>query len=135
MGLDCSHGAFHGAYSSFNRLRQEIARECGGSFPPHEDPKLDPNCWYWHASEVPAEHREGMQEFLNHSDCDGEVSPEMCVKVAGALEWVAARLRVSGDGHLKRHGLGEVGGTRSAAEKFAAGCRAAAEKGESLAFG
>lgn len=49
MGLDTSHDAFHGAYSAFNRLRQEVSRARGGSFPPHamtytvppkpEDPK------------------------------------------------------------------------------------------------
>lgn len=35
MGLDVSHGCFHGAYSAFNSLRQTVAMVCGGSHPPH----------------------------------------------------------------------------------------------------
>lgn len=29
MGLDCSHGAWHGSYTAFGRWRREIARLCG----------------------------------------------------------------------------------------------------------
>ena len=35
MGLDTSHDAFHGAYSAFNSLRQEVAHVVGGSYGPH----------------------------------------------------------------------------------------------------
>lgn len=35
MGLDISHDAFHGAYSAFNSLRQEVAHAVGGSYGPH----------------------------------------------------------------------------------------------------
>ncbi len=41
MGLRCSHDAFHGAYSAFNRFRQFIAAAIGGSHPPHEYPDVE----------------------------------------------------------------------------------------------
>jgi hypothetical protein len=46
MGLDCSHDAFHGAYSAFNSFRKFICKAIGGSFPPHEDKTLDGDSWY-----------------------------------------------------------------------------------------
>ncbi len=46
MGLDCSHNAFHGAYSSFNRFRQFVSKSIGGSYPPHEDKSLNGAYWY-----------------------------------------------------------------------------------------
>lgn len=103
MGLDTSHDAFHGAYSAFNNLRQEVAHAVGGSYGPHWlraysgelardkdgypiiDTSLEPDKFYL-PDEVTREKYPGLWEFLLHSDCDGEISPEMCVKVADDLE-------------------------------------------------
>ena len=81
MGLDVSHDAFSGAYSSFNRFRQAIAKAMGGSYPPHEketddDGKpLDRDMWYWGSGFSRATHP-GLYCLLSHSDCDGEISRE-----------------------------------------------------------
>ncbi len=149
MGLDCSHDAFHGAYSAFNRLRQCVAEAMGGSYPSHWQylaggtlaydshgkvcykPGLDDERWYW-GDGYSAETHPGLMEFLRHSDCDGEISPEMCVKVADDLEALLPKIEALGwspPGHIAARG-GFVEVTR----KFIAGCRAAAAAGEPLCF-
>lgn len=147
MGLDTSHDAFHGAYSAFNRFRQVICRATGGSFPPHwlynddgslkvdehglaiYNKDLDDKLIYFGGD---LDDESGLYAFLMHSDCDGEISPEMCVKVADDLEKILpaiAALPDRGGGHIAaRGGFAEV--TR----KFIAGCREAAKEGVPLEF-
>jgi len=151
MGLDCSHDAFHGAYSAFNRFRQAVcfALGDGSSFPPHyqynsdgslkEDAQgrvmyladLEPNSFYW-PDDYSREKNPGLWEFLVHSDCDGEISPEMCVKVANELEAVLPKVEALGwvsVGHIAARG-----GFVEVLRKFIAGCRAAAAEGVPLGF-
>lgn len=131
MGLDTSHDAFHGAYSAFNRLRTFALRSIGGSWPPHPQewdlPGSEAQMWLIPRDFSPEAHP-GIWEFFNHSDCDGEIDPEMCAKVADDLEtYVLPRmLDINGHGHL--------GGYRDAMERFIAGCRLAHERGEPLIF-
>ena len=149
MGLDCSHDAFHGAYSAFNTLRQCVNEATGGSTPPHWEygprgglikhgnnpakrkPELDDDFIYfgegYTASDYP-----GLREFLIHSDCDGEISPEMCEKVADDLEKILPLVEALGweaGGHIARGG-----GFVAVLQRFIAGCRAAAEANEPLIF-
>ena len=149
MGLDCSHDAFHGAYSAFNRLRQFVCAATGGSFPPHwvygqggEIMKDERGATRYH-SEIPGDsfqcgedfprsEWEGLYEFLMHSDCDGEISPEMCIKVADDLERLLPKmeaLRWQEFGHIAAQG-----GFVEVVRKFIAGCRDAASAGEPLDF-
>lgn len=136
MGLDCSHGAFSGAYSAFNRFRQSVAEACGGSYPPHSQkfaarvPRCSPLDWYWTESEVPPEHRGAARLFFDHSDCDGSIAPNDAARVAAFLRWAAPRMAGVCDGHLsdfKR--IGDV------AIRFADGCEEAFAAGEPLVFG
>lgn len=128
MGLDCSHDAFHGAYSAFNRLRKEVARAVGGSFPPHENRELDDDMWYIDDAYT-AESHPGLFAFLSHSDCDGEFTPEECVQVANDLEPLIDSLPNGGHGHIETNG-----GYRRSLQRFVDGCRLAASKNESLLF-
>jgi hypothetical protein len=149
MGLDCSHDAFHGAYGAFNRLRQEVCRAIGGSFPPHwkyaEDgsPVRDENgyvvydrekedeFWYW-GEGYGEETHPGLKEFLAHSDCDGEISPEMCRRVADDLESILPKVEALGSsstGHIAK-----LGGYIEVLRKFIAGCRSASAVGTPLRF-
>ena len=149
MGLDCSHDAFHGAYSAFDRFRQTVARAMGGSFPPHyvygddnqpirkgkfgleRDTSLDERQWYWGDGYTTVTHP-GLCEFLSHSDCDGEISPEMCVKVADELEALLPeieRVAPADGGHIARDG-----GYVAVTKRFIGGCRAAAKAGTPLLF-
>lgn len=152
MGLDTSHDAFHGAYSAFNRFRQIVCQAAGGSFPSHYkrnddgsyvrdeaglfviDNSLDGENWYI-GDEYSEESHPGLWAFLCHSDCDGEIPPETCVKVAADLEALLPEIeRLEtihglGGGHIEgRGGFSEV--TR----KFIAGCRDAASENEPLVF-
>jgi hypothetical protein len=74
----------------------------------------------------------GLYEFLAHSDCDGEISPEMCVKVADDLERLIPKmeeLHWDSFGHIAARG-----GFIEVVRKFIAGCRAAAAANEPLDF-
>lgn len=151
MGLDTTHDAFHGAYSAFNRFRQEICRAMGpeSSFPPHykrdeqgrliqdergmlvRDPLKDEELVYIDG-EYSRETHPGLYEFLMHSDCDGEISPEMCAKVADDLEALLPKveaLKTVAAGHIAA-----AGGYVPVLERFIAGCRLAAANGEPLEF-
>jgi hypothetical protein len=125
MGLDCSHDAFSGAYSSFMRFRIAVCKATGG--------RWDEKDGYFHFGEgYDGESHPGLMEFLGHSDCDGEISPEMCNKVANDLEPLIPKLEAmgSGGGHLERNG-----GYAKVLRQFVDGCRAAASENEPLIFG
>lgn len=140
MGLDCSHDAFNGAYSAFNRFRKFIVAATGGSYPPHGPGFALSNDEYrLGTSNDPNDYSEeswpGLYELLGHSDCDGEISPEMCTKVADDLERLMPafeeheRRSEPAGGHLQT--IGYVGAIR----RFIAGCRLAAANNEPLTFG
>ncbi len=131
MGLDVSHDAFHGAYSSFNRLRGAVAKAAGGSFPPHDDLSLDQSQWYWEGDIYSHTSHPGLSEFLMHSDCDGQIEPELLNDVAHDLEMLlpAVTLMGIGAGHIERDG-----GYGAVLERFITGCKAAAAAQEPLEF-
>jgi len=147
MGLDTSHDAFHGAYSAFNRFRQAIAEACGVAFPPHyvidesgqmmvdpatgltkRKPDHDERFIYWPDDFTKT--NPGLAAFITHSDCDGEIAPDVCALIANEMEAILDRLPKWPDaGHIAARG-----GMRKVAEIFIAGCRAAASANEPLDF-
>lgn len=148
MGLDVSHDAFSAAYSAFNRFRQEIGRACGVDFPPHYEFEADgrlkerggrvvykaglDNDMIYFPDEMSPENAPGLREFFIHSDCDGYISPEMCVKVADELEALIPKVEALNSpdgGHI-----GRDGGYVAVLKKFIAGCRKAAAANEPLEF-
>lgn len=126
MGLDCSHGAFHGAYSAFNRFRQFICAVIGGSFPPHTQkqhgatfgrfdnklfrvlekgsleyldklPKGVLDPDQWYWGKgYNRKNSPGLHIFFTHSDCGGNIVPEDCLIVVEDLEKVVEKLREEG---------------------------------------
>lgn len=133
MGLDTTHDAFHGAYSAFNNFRKFICKTIGGSFPPHEDESLLEGHWYF-GDEYNKEPHRGLYEFLSHSDCDGEIDPELCKLVADDLEELMPKVvelakTVPAYGHI----LGR-GGWVEVTKYFIEGCRLAHERNEPLEF-
>lgn len=131
MGLDTTHDAFHGAYSAFNRFRKIVCKAIGGSFPPHDDKTLEDAMWYW-GDGYNKEQNQGLFVFLSHSDCDGHISPEMCVVVANELEEILPKIEALNEeahGHIERDG-----GFVEVTKRFIAGCRLAAERNEPLEF-
>lgn len=114
MGLDTSHDAWHGSYGGFHLWRIRVAEAAG--FPPLDEmdgfgPPLRP----WRGA--PGDQR--LAPLLSHSDCDGDISPEDCASIAAALDDLGPRLD---------------DWARPLAERFAAGCRRAAEAEERLEF-
>lgn len=125
MGLECSHGAFLGSYSSFFRFRCAICRAIDlnedswaysedWSFPPGYSPESHPGLW----------------ELLNHPDHKGAISPELCGAIAEELtDFVLAKLEESMDGKdLFDGGYAEV------CRKFICGCQLAASRNEHMIF-
>jgi hypothetical protein len=131
MGLYCSHDAFSGSYSAFNRLRSFVCKAAKGSWPPHCDRSLDPEMWYIDDAFSEEEHP-GLWSFLSHSDCNGEFSPQTCAAVAKDLKALLpamANMNVLDRGHNARNG-----GYVATVNKFIAGCQAAAAANEPLTF-
>lgn len=131
MGLNCSHGAFDGAYSAFNRFRGAVARAMGGSWPPHENKELIADHWYWGDGFSENTHP-GLYVFFCHSDCEGYIKASDCKKIADEMEALLPEIgRLgTGGGHIERDG-----GYRKVAERFIAGCRLASSKRQRLKFG
>jgi len=85
MGLDFSHGNAHWAYSGFSRFRKRLAAVYGvdldqmvGFQHPWEEHKVpNPIPWTTQCGEL--------QDLINHSDCDGHLTPTQCKKIAPAL--------------------------------------------------
>lgn len=150
MGLCCTHDAFDGSYGSFNRLRQAVCHATGGSFPPDwvfmsdGEPKRGPdgrellNAAFsadrFHCGDgYTPEKYPGLFAFLDHSDCDGEISPDMCAKVADDLESLLPKVEALG--WTSREWLTQYDGSFvRAVRQFIAGCRAAAAADEPLDF-
>ena len=83
---------------------------------------------YWRLPDpYTVENSPGLMEFFNHSDCDGEISPEMCAKVANELEALLLPDEPA-SGHLERLGY------KRTLQRFIDGCRAAAEVNKPLLF-
>lgn len=125
MGLDTTHGCWHGPYSAFGRFREYVARAAGiplplmeGFYrPPAQDamdwvaprdggPVCDsphgPRLWHWviEASQwLPLSWKRYESDpicyLLNHSDCDGEIAPEHCGPLADRLEELEPRILAS----------------------------------------
>ena len=77
MGLDFSRGDARWAYSGFNRFREKLGNEIGidlrkmlGFGPPYIS---------WDGI------NDDIVLLLNHSDCDGELSPNECSLIAPRL--------------------------------------------------
>lgn len=120
MGLDISHGDFSISYGGFNALRRKICEAMGGKWPDRCD--CD-DIWYW-GKGYNEENSPGLYEFLTHSDCDGYISPEMCVKVANEIEMLIPNISQ----HCDERDFRDV------ATKFVAACREASSANEPLEF-
>jgi hypothetical protein len=84
MGLDTTHDAWHGPYSSFNQWRTEIASHIGINLREMDGykmqgfriiPGLPWDDWVDH----------DLYPLLIHSDCEGELTPDECRRIANAL--------------------------------------------------
>jgi hypothetical protein len=135
VGLRVSHNAFEASYSAFNRFRKFVLTSIGGSYPPHKQEDLDRDRWYWD-TDMPfsSETHPGLKEFLCHSDCDEEISPEMCKVVADELESILPYIEALEEKEPATGQLLACGGYVQVTKDFIEGCREAHRKNEPLEF-
>lgn len=136
MGLDTSHGAWHGAYGSFARWRNAVARAAGipvevdrgNSFLYPDgveryvlDWSLFVEANYYGQWETPPD--DPILILLVHSDCEGEIRPGHAGPLADRLEELLPQ--IVNDPHRDH---------QAHARQFIAGLRAAAAAGEPVDF-
>lgn len=119
MGLDTTHNAWHGPYSSFNIFRHDLAKRIGIN--------LDEYAGYSASGTKDlASINHPIMELLNHSDCEGELTPEQCKRVADGLDMI-----------IKAAPIDEANmpwSTIARAIQFRDGCLEAYSKNEILEF-
>lgn len=134
MGLDTTHDCWHGSYSAFMRWRQAlnhfvmrdrveagdvVARQIADKGMTHEAVIAA-----WDAG-VYADQSVPINVLMQHSDCEGEIAAEICGPLADALQAIA-------DKWMDPRGLYDA--ERPATDRFIAGLRLAASKGEAVEF-
>ncbi len=136
MGLDTSHGCWHGPYSAFTRWRNAVAEAAGytvenvtyDSGYTCPTARLDweaierenPNCYQGEWNSPAAD---PLFYLIAHSDCDGVIRPEQGRLLADRLEEVLPLIRNSGlDHHVNK------------TQQFISGLRVAAERNEDVEF-
>lgn len=81
MGLDTTHDAWHGPYSSFNQFRKWLAAKIGIEL-------YDYIGYGDNATKDLKSIEHDIQPLLDHSDCDGELTPEECKRISAGLKQI-----------------------------------------------
>lgn len=77
MGLDFSHCDARWGYVGFNLFRSKLAREVG----------IDLKAMVGFGGDTEWKTvKDDIKIFLNHSDCDGHLTPKQCFRVASRME-------------------------------------------------
>lgn len=79
MGLDTSHGCWNGGYGRFNSFRRNIAESIGFNLREMEG-------FGGSISFETMDHP--VKPLLDHSDCDGELTPIECSSVANGINLI-----------------------------------------------
>jgi hypothetical protein len=134
VGLDTTHGCWHGPYSQFMRWRQRInhfimedrgnagdeaARKIG-----YMGATADAIRKAWEDGHY-NDQSVSINVLMAHSDCDGDIPADICGPLADALEDLLDR-------HMPQRGIYDE--QRPATERFIRGLRRAAEAGEAVEF-
>lgn len=107
MGLDFSHTHAYWAYSAFHRFREALAKHEGihlnamagfHNLRCQHEPDDHPNI-PWDNITTP------LKPLLDHSDCDGELTPAECAQVAPRLREVVPLIWPDPDDYDHRHGM------------------------------
>ena len=156
MGLDTTHDCWHGAYSAFMRWRKKLAEVAGlpplelmeGFYYFDGNGTLQavrcalktwtmkPMDWLAESIEVLEQSLpikwdcfkpDVLYELLSHSDCDGELAPELCGPLADRLEELLPLLP-------DEENWGHIGNWKEKTQAFIDGLRTAAAANESVGF-
>lgn len=123
MGLDTTHGAWHGAYSAFNRFRHELALRIGIDLKEYIGYDFGPEQGTKELESI--DHP--LMDLFNHSDCDGILTPEQCKKIADGLDMV---IKASIPDEDNYHGMSFI----ERCITFRDGCLLAYSRKENLEF-
>ncbi len=137
MGLDTSHGCWHGAYSAFSRWRHELAKQAGYEILPvilEDGLKRDTIMIDWGhlpegslMGEWDRTPEDPLIVLIAHSDCEGVIHPAQAEPLASRLEELLDKLPAEKD-------PGHIGDWRSKTQEFIDGLRLAVENGEDVDF-
>lgn len=124
MGLDTTHDAWHGPYSSFHHWRIAVAQAAGLSI--YEKPlKSEGKHPMW----VMPDEDDILFVLLTHSDCEGEIAVEDCAPLADRLEGLLPAIIAD---EAKEYGYPDYYTTSTQA--FIKGLRLAASLNEPIEF-
>lgn len=121
MGLDTSHGCWHGSYGTFNTFRRWIGKNIGIN--------LDEMIGYGGSKEWGELKKHNLYPLLNHSDCDGKISPKNCKRIADGLDEMIRTLPMV---EIIQDNVGW--NFRRRAQEFRDGCLSAYAANESVDF-
>lgn len=135
MGLNTTHGAWDGPYSSFMEWRIWIAEQVGINLLKMEgysdrdygNPKRKRGTIKWETID------DDIKYLLNHSDCDGHLTPGQCKKIAIRLKEIIGGREVPKD-FFSYISTDKDGMNLFLTERFRKGCLKAAKKNEKLCF-
>jgi hypothetical protein len=141
MGLDTTHDCWHGAYSSFSRFRDEVAKAAGYEIWKVEQSEgftrdtiiidwghITEENLFGKWDETPAD---PLIVLIAHSDCEGSIYPAQAAPLADRLEELLPKIAELGEG--TGHIAGR-GGWAEVTKKFINGLRVAAASGEPVEF-
>lgn len=143
MGLDTSHGCWHGAYSAFTRWRNQIAVTAGYGLMPPTPEEIAAGAML--SARYPMIEWSGIVEqnfagewdrtppdplivLFAHSDCDGVIHPQQAGPLADRLEELLPELAKLDDAP------GHVGNWVAKTQTFIDGLRLAEKLGEDVDF-
>jgi len=162
MGLDTTHDAWHGPYSSFNRWRHWLADQIGiplelmEGFYSDED-RLYPDLFtlleykYPNGDELDmsgirrlkkklplswdAFKPNALHKLLYHSDCDGYLNYSDCGKIAKELKKILSEIQNdNNESRAPENARAEYDGMYNATERFMRGCEIAYSKKQKIHF-
>lgn len=116
MGLDTTHDAFHGSYGSFDKMRYWLASQINID--------LDEYYGYGPGEKKIESIQHEIMPLLNHSDCDGQLSPDECKKIASGIKKILDEVPYD-DSPYSNYQM---------SLRFMHGCLAASKKIETILF-
>jgi hypothetical protein len=114
MGIDIYPGGAHWSYSGFHAFRKALAQEVGID--------LDEMVGFGGETPWPNSKKEPIVHLLNHSDCDGKMTPKQCRACAPRLRELISKWDIADY-------------STSSALKLVGGMEVAAKNDEPLVFG
>ena len=159
MGLDTTHGCWHGPYSQFMRWRVWLAKQAGmpslylmegfftverGDYSPilgRDGYSVSDSVRIALGEHLPIRweslKRDPLHRLLSHSDCEGHIPARYALPIAKRLEQIASNAEREGadvPGHAPDVERGIYDSMIAACRRFAKGLREAAACGERVEF-